>query len=280
MSAALCPLPHRNDPDRPRRARRGLICEGHFRGLTERLADDLPILALEVEESLVRSSTPGPKVSGTREAPLPYVEAASAALRAARSVLACWAVEVLDEHPDGLHPPAPTINALCAFLGRHLEWISAQDWIGELHRELGEIRATLLGAQAIKRTRLVVLGPCNERVACDVATHELVTCTGELRARVHTTDDTLPGTISCTGCKTEHPSSTWRALSRRLLRGADPMLTLAQISQLLRTPVGTLKRWAHEDEWRRVPGRPTRYHADDAQASYERRPRTRLEASA
>lgn len=51
----------------------------------------------------------------------------------------------------------------------------------------------------------------------------------------------------------------------------DVNATAAVIASVLHVPIGTIHRWASEDQWRRIPGRPTRYSYTDASASYTRR---------
>ena len=127
------------------------------------------------------------------------------------------------------------------------------------------------------RTRTVPLGPCEEPLACDLTSHDLLCCAGTLTAVVHVLEDTLPGAITCAECGTRHEPETWRHLARRLRRGEESWLTAAQLSQLLRVPLKTLQRWALEDQWRFTETRPRRYQHEDAQASYDAH---RLEESA
>jgi hypothetical protein len=265
-----CVLIHAKDPDRPRTATRGFLCEGHYLILEQRLAE-LPALADEVEQALVRGGGAGPKISGDPERALPFDEAASDALRGARDLLASWCRLILDEHPGGLHAPALALPALATFLTRHLEWIAAQPWVDDLHGEFGDVRAALLSAQSTSRTRIVALGTCGEAPYCDLETHAERCCQGTLRAFVSTVDEGAdPRPIVCSECGIEHQPETWRPLARRLRKDAAWM-TAAQLSELLRVPVGTVWYWAHEDDWRRLDRRPKRYHHDDAQASYEAR---------
>jgi len=273
-----CALEHTHDPDRPRTATHGLLCTGHYLNLEQQIAE-LPALATDTERALVRhGQAGGPKVTGSPERPLPFDEAAGDALRAARDVLASWCRLILDEHPSALHAPALAFPALAAFLSTHLEWIAAQPWIDDLCAEFSDARRGLRSALTTARTRVVTLGSCELPLYCDVTSHEVTCCAGMLRGFASTIDqgeDVRP--IVCSSCGTEHQPADWRALSRRLRKDAEPMLTYAQLSQLLRVPIGTLKRWAHEDDWRRLDGRPSRYHHDDAQRSYDAR---RLEETA
>lgn len=271
----VCVMKHIKDPDRPRPARHGLLCVGHHHSL-ERHLSEMPALASEVEPGIIQTSMGGgPKVGGTRSQPLPYVDTVSDALRHVRDTLASWTAQIVEQHPDQLHPPRFGTYPTSVFLLRHLDWISGQDWISDFHGEVSAARRELLHALDTSRTKKVPLGPCDERTTCDLITHEEVTCTGIMRAVVRTSDDELPAEISCTVCGTTKQPSEWRALSRRLRGGLDPMLTASQLSQLFRVPVGTVHYWAHEDTWRRDGEKPRRYHSEDAQASFDRRRQTR-----
>lgn len=53
----------------------------------------------------------------------------------------------------------------------------------------------------------------------------------------------------------------------------DLHLRPAEIARLFKVPVGTVRRWAHEDRWART-ARPVRYRLLDAQASLARRRHT------
>ena len=47
--------------------------------------------------------------------------------------------------------------------------------------------------------------------------------------------------------------------------------TARDIARIYDVPLGTVYRWASEDQWRRTTNRPTRYHWDDVEASRDRR---------
>lgn len=50
------------------------------------------------------------------------------------------------------------------------------------------------------------------------------------------------------------------------------LLSVAEAAQLFHVPVGTLRRWAHEDGWERYGGERSRHwRLEQVQASYERR---------
>lgn len=54
-----------------------------------------------------------------------------------------------------------------------------------------------------------------------------------------------------------------------------PYLTMADIAAIYHVSPRTARRWAQHDHWRRTSGKPRRYHAGDAQASYDRHHRGR-----
>jgi len=270
-----CIATHAKDPERHRVATHGLLCAGHHAALEQQLAE-IPALLSEVERALVRGSGAGPKVTGTKEQPLPYAtdrdgnSPQADALRGAHALLVSWSLLVLEEHPDRLHAPADDTGAMSRFLMTHLEWCEGQPWTDDLLDELRDNAHNLRrAARPEQARRRVELGPCAEITGCDVETHLELTCNGILVAVVHSSDEGLPTTIACPACGTTHAPDTWRPLARRLRGGADSWLTYAQLSQLLIVPIGTLKRWASEDDWRRLDSRPTRYHLDDAQQTFD-----------
>lgn len=266
-----CVLVHAKDPERPRSATHGHLCHGHYLNLEQNLAE-FPSLVHDVELNLARSNSAGPKVTGDPERALPFDERVSEALADSRDTLATWCRNVVDSHPSGLHAPTLQHHRLSAFLFRHLDWITEQDWVADFICELGEARHLLLVARTTTLTRTIRLGACDQELHCDVTTHQVTSCDGELRGFASLVDDGRDvRPIVCSGCGWEHPPHTWRALSRRLHKDEDSWLTAAQISELLRIPIGTVWYWAHEDEWRRQDRRPKRYHHDDAQRSYDSR---------
>lgn len=58
---------------------------------------------------------------------------------------------------------------------------------------------------------------------------------------------------------------------RRLTVAAALYLTMADVARLYHVSEPTARRWAREDSWRRTTIRPVRYHASDAQRSYDKR---------
>lgn len=253
-----CILPHTRDPERPRPASRGYLCEGHYLALEQTLAD-LPMIWDEARTDLTPGgSQQGGRVSGDPETALPYNDRVSNTTRLARDTLASWASVLHEEHPDGLHFPRFTVAAVCAFLSTHLAWVSEQAWVDDLNSETQDARRALQGLLRHSHTRKVPIGLCSAPVACDVASHDELVCPGTLTAvlRSHvsdgtTNDDLLPGVIECPSCGQVHESPQWHALARRLNKGQASWVTLDQASSLFHIPTQTVKRWAREDDWPR-----------------------------
>lgn len=276
----LCVLGHYDAngelDERPRRATHGHLCIGHFHAL-EQHVNELPALIGQVEKVLARTLTGnGPKVGGSRdESPLPYDEKAGDALRSARDILASWAANVADS--TGTTRPPFEIYAMARYLSRHLDHTVQQDWVLDFVTEIRAVRRDLNRHKRTIHKRRVAVGACDGHVACSTITRELVPCTGILRAETTTEDDDLPD-ITCPVCGASYAPADWRPLSRRLHGEQDPYLTVAQLSQVFGgdVAVGTLYRWAQEDEWRRTAvvtaeGTRTRYHLDDAQHTFTAR---------
>lgn len=276
---SLCVLRHYDAEgeldERPRRATHGRICIGHFHAL-EQQVNELPALIGQVETVLARSTSgSGPKVGGTRETPLPYDEHAGDSLRSARDILASWCANLADS-TSTTRPPFE-IYAMARYLARHLDHAVQQDWISDFVTEIRAVRRDLNRHKRTIHKRRVEVGTCDGAIACTVITHELIPCTGILRAETTTEDDELPD-ITCPVCGARYAPADWRPLSRRLHGEQDPYLTAAQLSQVFGgdVAVGTLYRWAQEDDWRRTvvitdAGRRTRYHLDDAQHTFTAR---------
>jgi hypothetical protein len=262
-TVTVCVAPHVKDPERQRTAHVGLLCLGHYRALEQHLAE-LPALLDETEQALVRSSSAGPKVTGTPTPPLPYSEAAGDALRDVHARMVSWTLWLLEEHPSGLHSPADDTVALSRFLFIHRQWIAEQDLAAEMLRELREDASTLRRAMAPGRLRIVPLGPCTRDLNGGP-------CAGLLTAVVRDSDDRLPSVISCDTCGDTNGTATWRALGRRL-RGGEELswFTAESLSRMLRVPLKTVQMWALNEQWRFIEGsKPRRYHYDDAQTTFE-----------
>lgn len=256
-----------------------LLCRGHFADI-ERTVSELPALASELEQQMVPGSgAGGPKISGDPETSVPFNERAGQHLRIIEHQLGTWVRVVIDER--GLRGPArPTVNSLASFLTAHHEWLVAQEFTREYATQMRDLRTDGRRILAAVPSRRVDLGQCGEPVSCDVESHAETACAGVLSATVSRVDDELPAAVVCSVCGRQHPSPTWRALGRRLRGSDDAWLTGPQLSELFRVPFSTIRRWASEDEWRRLDLRPRKYHMDDASTTYEQRRQPTTEGAA
>lgn len=154
-----------------------------------------------------------------------------------------------------------TMRRECATLRFNWDWIMAQDWVDDF---AAEIRRVLNALRAVRREFPAVLriGKCKvPQVAFDLSDGTSLTLECGATLRVLATADE----IRCRNCHTVWTRNEWHELG-------SPWADYASLSADLAVPVGTLRRWAHEDSWERTnrPGRPLVARAD-ALASYARR---------
>lgn len=269
-ATTMCVITHTHDPDRKRPASHGYLCHGCDKHL-ERTVAEIPALVDELEQTLARISTGNrPRVSGNAETALPYAPKAANALRHLNLYLGTWAMHVADTR--GVTMPQPSISAYATFLVAHHDWLVHQPEIDDYHRAMLEVARDARASIAPSITRRIDLGLCDDVIACDIATHAELHCPGLLRAVVG--DDGLVPDVVCTECETTHTPAQFRALARRLRKGEDAWLTTAQVSSLLQVPSGTVRRWAVEDDWRRLERtetKATRWRSEDVQVTYEAR---------
>lgn len=277
MTPALCVMTHyekREDGSSVERERPTLaaepsrLCPGHDARLSRDLAD-LPDLAVELDAQMIAAAGGGPKVSGTPGRALVGDLDAATHLRIIVAEMVGWC-RVVHEERGAILPSNDSLSTLIGYMQRHHLWATEQPWVKEYATQLRDLHVAGRIILTAGRTRRVDLGPCDLNVSCDVVTGEEQTCEGILRATLKRDEDDLPP-IVCSGCGTEHLSPTWRNLGRKLRKGQDSWMTGAQLSEALRVPWSTVRRWAVEDGWRSLDQRPRRYHADDAQRTFERR---------
>lgn len=266
----LCVAAHRVDPDRPRPVGRGYLCHGCDKHLEKTVAE-IPALVDELNQTLARIATAGPRTSGNPEHPLPYAPLAADALRHLHLMVGTWAMHVADTRGVTM-PRRPTTQALATFLVTHHEWLVHQPEVDDYKQGILDAYHQARRAVAPSITRKIDLGLCGDIVTCDVQTRSEEPCGGILRAVV--ADDGAVPDVVCTSCETVHTPTHFRALARRLRKDQEAWLTTAQASSLLQVPSGTVRRWAVEDEWRRLERtetKLTRWHADDVQATFDAR---------
>lgn len=106
-------------------------------------------------------------------------------------LLAEWVLQLMDTR-DLSVPPARTVPAMTRFLDRHLDWITRQAWVADLHAELRELHHQLHAIGAHRRP----VGTCPG-------------CRSMLYAPVH------GDTIACWNptCRKQWPRRDWLALA-------------------------------------------------------------------
>lgn len=160
-----------------------------------------------------------------------------------------------------------TMRRECATLRFNWDWIMAQDWAADF---AGEIRRVLNSLRAVRREFPPVLriGKCKvPAVAFELPDGSKLTLDCGAPLRVLATADE----IRCRNCRTVWTRDEWHELG-------SPWADYASLSEDLGVPVGTLRRWAHEDGWERTtrPGRSLVHRADALGSYARRRPNTTL----
>ncbi len=225
-----CVIPHRTDPERPRRALEGLlVCAGHYGQLQRDLAE-LPdlhedlALALHPENAWQRGV--GQKVRGTAESARLNNARVEEARNCIRRDLASWSRLLVEDRELHLRPRNPEPAATAAFLAVHLDWLCAQPFVDEFAAEVLGLARTARALVYPSGRRTFPVGPCPEVTSCEVATQLEQRCTGRLRAILHgdegsrVTDRLLPHSLDCSDCGTTIPADQWLSLGRRLPRPA------------------------------------------------------------
>lgn len=140
----------------------GLLCARHAHTLRTWLVDVVEAYALldfVIEPGSVQTGSDSVKRRRSDEAP-PPIRLDVAALRDRRNlaavrggdipsvlgVMASWAGLVREERHLATPATAATVAGEAEVLSVHLDWICAQPWVDELHRELKQLRAPLLAA--------------------------------------------------------------------------------------------------------------------------------------
>lgn len=177
---------------------------------TDRVEDgliELPALDAAMEAVLGQSGDPGgEKVSRTPGGSILVNARAVEARRAVRQFLAAWVLVVAAQRghqfpgawrvrsrPVGFIGPMPLehirtveIPKLADWLGRHVPWLAAQRFAGEVADQLAQVLSAARSAAYPNPSAIVHLGPCPEP-----------DCIGQLTAVVRPRDSLLPSAITC-----------------------------------------------------------------------------------
>lgn len=248
--ARVCPVPHRKDPDRPRRCAPGLGVCGSCVDRVDRALRELPDMHAELVERHTGGCGGGPKITGTPEGPVPYRDNIGDCRSWIVGALQEWARHVAETR--GVARPLPLVRlnlggpacvtcehescaelrpavpfdevdlAACArFLSVHRDWLLGSDKAAEFAE-----RITALSSQAYgllypsgKRT-FVVTGEDGMPARCVETTPEGGRCVGVLSAVLRDSDELLPSAMVCGVCGTEVPAREWVTWARRNRKAA------------------------------------------------------------
>lgn len=239
----------------------------------EKLAGVLADIALvymtltDIEELI-----PGGTADGGRSVPGPRSPAVDAILvhtdlrssgndhPAALASIASWARLVREERHAAVPAGRTTMTRELSTLRFHWDWLLGQSWVPDFAVEMRDVLAAL---KIVGRMSPPVLriGSCPKQIFELVLDGEAIPllCGATLRVRVGDEE------IKCRNCGEIWSRPRWSELG-------DGRTDYARLSIELSVPVGTLKRWGHEDGWR-ISGTHGRRLVSrvDAEVSYRRR---------
>ncbi|GAA2618844.1 hypothetical protein SMC26_40390 [Actinomadura fulvescens] len=203
----LCARQHGDQIDRP-------ALDGHYvcescRDHVERCLAELPPLHRELESALIPTTPEGPRTSGGGEISLPialHVAAVRYDIEDYARQLAAWIADQRGHTP----PDDITVAACCAWLARHVAWITARDNAAEVVDALDALRAR--GLHALKPSGRRRFDLPDDRGACPAGD-----CDGRLTV-------TLNGPRSALACDLDethrYPVDQWLDLGRDVHRQA------------------------------------------------------------
>lgn len=208
-TGALCPLPHRHNPNQPRHNPDGQrICRGCSDRLVRAL-QQLPDQHDQLARMLAPQNTgPAPKVTGTPTRPLPINPAVAEHRDQIRRVLASWAATIAAERTE-TPPPTPNPQNTAPWLLRRCEWALRQQWADLYAAETLQLSSGAWNLLYPDGRRCIHIGQCVEY-------RNRIRCLGQLTASVAHTDTLLPPTIDCDTCGTRHTADRWVQLGRKI----------------------------------------------------------------
>jgi hypothetical protein len=218
MTAGICVLTHRPEPDgtqRPRRTLPGLLlCGGHLERLRHQLVGGehrnstsdliitrgLPWLDQELARSHQAHGPQADRISGsTHEAPIPARLTITELRFEMYQKPHSWARLVCGERDLAPWRHTTLANA-CAFLDTHSGWLAGQDFADEIANEISDLHTRAW--QAIDPTHQDVTerqipGSCHEPTACNVHTRDVLRCGAPITAHLDRRDSAR-SKICCT----------------------------------------------------------------------------------
>lgn len=195
----------------------------------------------------------------------PPTEKQAAALYASARILARLADRI-----SSLERATDTA-AIVAWLVRHLDWLLADPRAAtDLAQDLAELHSAAWDQAYPEGEGRVPVGRCPLRTTCDVITRAEQQCPGTVIGTVRRGDDLLPKELVCTVCGAATPPHGWITLGRQLGGpSTTPWLSAADLAELWDVPIKTVHRWSRWHRWPSDGGRPARYNAEKAQATYD-----------
>lgn len=234
--ADLCVMKHTRDPERPRRAVPGLLlCRGHL-GELERLIEELPDRADDMDRPVTGSRSGGGSGNGGG---IPIDEDAARHRSHIAGILASWCANVAQDR--AVTPPASIDLAVTSrWLLPHVEWCAAQEWAPDMLGEIREATWRALGIADIPARRV----PLGER--CLVHTGG-TRCTGSITMIVRGDD----WRAICDTCdEPQDPTGYVRGVKGRGITAAG-VIQLAHIYGILCGP-DVVNQWHHR---KRITGK-------------------------
>jgi hypothetical protein len=255
-----CPIPHANDPDRPRRPAPGaLLCTGHVEQ-GRSILHELP--KLDDQLAVIAAPTGSQRPSGGRSAdsPIPYHEKAALHRKALRNSLTAWCRHILAER-SLIWTGDDTITDMCAFLARHHDWSVTQPWADQYALDLRGISYRARGLLSKRPPGEATRVPCPAPEGC----HGMLTAPfrdAELLDR--TSIDSVK--LTCRECGWEVRVDEWLDLAiaagyEQVLAPDVAVVVLANSLGAQVNSAATVRSWAHR-------GRIAR-HERDGQTLYD-----------
>lgn len=170
----------------------------------------------------------------------------------------------LDTPPRQMRNTVPagrvTMSRELATIRFHWDYVLRSTWLGEFAGDMRDALHSLTMAGRLAE-RVMRVGPCpaDVEVEIDDDVIRLQPCGAMLRVKANADE------IRCPNCDTRWPRARWRELG-------NPWTDYASLAAELGVAVGTLWRWASEDDWHLGGTRGRRLvFRMDAVASYEKR---------
>jgi hypothetical protein len=224
MTTGVCVLPHRNNPERERRAAPGLlICRGCYLDLERCLVGEdrwrdgartrspgLAELYHDLEQVLAGGGQGGAMyVSGSRDLPLPIQPVVADHRRDITEILASWVTQHMADWPEtgpGTIDPKVTTR----WLSLRLDKAATAEWITDYASELRALRGRAFALLDPVRTSRFPVAWCVTAGCGDMLVADIVT-----------NDALLPPLIYCAGCGAEWPPHRWIELGRAVRKAKD-----------------------------------------------------------